>query len=56
MRGGGLWLLSYFPKPEGGIDDNAFLLDVGSFQSGKEIRCHARTSIAKLIQKVLLVD
>jgi len=53
MSGGGLWLLSYFPKPEGGIDYDAFLLGVAFFQSGEEIRCHSRKSIAKLAQKVL---
>jgi hypothetical protein len=53
MSGGGLWLLSYFPKPDGGVDYDAFLLGVAFFQAGEEIRCHSRKSIAKLAQKVL---
>ena len=52
MSGGGLWLLSYFPKPDGEIDYDVFLLGVAFFQDGEEIRCHSRKSIAKLAQKV----
>jgi hypothetical protein len=52
MSGGGLWLISYFPKPEGGIDYDAFLLGVIFFQTGEEIRCHSRKSIALLAQKI----
>jgi hypothetical protein len=52
MSGGGLWLLSYFPKPGGGIDYDAFLLGVVFFQSGEEIRCQSRKSIAKLAEKI----
>jgi hypothetical protein len=53
MSGGGLWLLSYFPKPDGEVDYEAFLLGVVFFQKGEEIRCHSRKSIATLAQKVL---
>jgi hypothetical protein len=53
MSGGGLWLLSYFPKPDGGVDYDVVLLGVAFFQEGEEIRCHSRKSIAKLAQKVL---
>jgi hypothetical protein len=53
MSGGGLWLVSYFPKADGEIDYDAFLLGVAFFQIGEEIRCHSRKSIAKLAQKVL---
>jgi hypothetical protein len=52
MSGGGLWLLTYFPKSDGGIDYDAFLLGVVFFQSGEETRCHSRKSIAKLAEKL----
>jgi hypothetical protein len=53
ISGGGLWLLSYFPKPDGGIDYEVFLLGVVFFQENEQIRCHSRKSIAKLAKKVL---
>jgi len=52
MSGGGLWLISYFPKPDGGIDYEAFLVGVAFFQSDEKIRCHSRQSMAKLAQKL----
>jgi hypothetical protein len=53
MSGGGLWLIDYFPKPDGGIDYDVFLLGVAFFQTGETIRCHSRKSIAKLARAVL---
>jgi hypothetical protein len=41
MSGGGLWLVSYFPKPDRAIDYVVFLIGVAFFQTGAQIRCHS---------------
>ncbi len=48
MSGGGLWLISYFPKPSGEIDYEVFLRGVTFFQNGDKLHCHSRKSIAAL--------
>lgn len=48
MSGGGLWLVSYFPKSAGEIDYELLLLGVVFFQNNEMIRCHARKSLETL--------
>jgi hypothetical protein len=53
VSGGGLWLISYFPKSGGGIDYEIFLLGVVFWQDGERIRCHSRKSVTVLAQQML---